>query len=319
MKELRIAIDGCYPSFWDTDLVLRIIRSTRKVVKAPSRDSCDLLIKGPFADGSRKRRFVSAIRQFKTRMKKTYYQPVSLHVSSENHNEPNYQSFAQSKCDYGIGHEFLDSKFYFRAPHWYNYLNLECFGVHTPPHWPRLGQPIEISALLNPISWNSSGLYKAAFITSNLTYKRLQLFKALSVVLPVDGFGSAFNPSIKNQLNSGFTKRELLANYQYCFCPENSVALGYYTEKVPEAYISGSIPITYADKDINQDFNPDALINLASFETSGILQIDDLSNYLCSADVLSSLTSTALVNYSLESRIDGLRKFIFEIISTSQA
>ena len=45
-------------------------------------------------------------------------------------------------------------------------------------------------------------------------------------------------------------------------CPENGLYPGYYTEKIPEAFYSGCLPITWADENIVADFNSRAFLNL---------------------------------------------------------
>jgi hypothetical protein len=52
-------------------------------------------------------------------------------------------------------------------------------------------------------------------------------------------------------------------------CPENSMYPGYYTEKVPEAFGCGCIPVTWADQNIASEFNTGAFINLADFAATG--------------------------------------------------
>ena len=44
---------------------------------------------------------------------------------------------------------------------------------------------------------------------------------------------------------------------------------GYYTEKVPESYAAGSIPITWADQNIGMDFKVGSYINLADYASMG--------------------------------------------------
>ena len=58
-------------------------------------------------------------------------------------------------------------------------------------------------------------------------------------------------------------KKELLSQYQINLCPENFIGQGYITEKIPEAFLSGCIPVTYCDpNDLKLDFNHKAVVNL---------------------------------------------------------
>jgi hypothetical protein len=314
VKEVKIALDGVYPSFWETDLVMRAIRTfcLPQLVKRTSAH--DLLIRGPFAGGSRSRQFKTHIINIVNRVNTSFYKPVTLHVSSENHKLPNYQSFGESCSDFGIGHELIPEPSYFRMPHWLNYVDFSKIGISGPAYWPRLGLPISPSELTKPIEFNSMGVAGAAFVTSNMTQQRSSLMRDLSKVLPVDGFGKAFNKTIKTHSTSGFLKRDLLKNYQYCFCPENSLAPGYYTEKIPESFVSGAIPVTYCDPLVSIDFNPHSLINLADYMQGNALDTDTLSSTFLSKESLSVLLAHPLVGFSLEEKGSIFLDFVSSII-----
>ena len=55
-----------------------------------------------------------------------------------------------------------------------------------------------------------------------------------------------------------------MTNYAFNLCPENAIHPGYITEKIPEAFAAGCLPITMVDDSVGVDFNPNAMINLAS-------------------------------------------------------
>lgn len=317
MKSIRIALDGCYPSFWDTDLIIRILRSICCTTLVPITSSHDLLISGPFSNGSRKRRVIKQIINFANQVRSPYYCPIKLHVSSENHAEPNYQSFEQSECDYGIGHEIIDAKSYLRCPHWMNYLDFAGLGIPSPANWPRLGAPIQCNELYSPIRWNNDAYSRAAFVTSNLTSIRKQLLHYVSQCISVDGFGKAFNPRIKNHNSSGFSKRALLKHYKYCFCPENSISPGYYTEKIPESYISGAIPIAYCDRTVNIDFAASSFLNLNDFIHSNEFNKQAFCDAINSNTLLNTQLETPLINYDLSQKAENLRTFLQQIVALS--
>ena len=313
VKELRIALDGCYPSFWDTDLVMRTIRSSFRPQLVSRLSAHDLLIRGPFSRGSKRLRVTDAATQLWQRLRTNIYEPLSLHVCSENHLLPNYQSYIQSGCDYGIGHEIINDSTYFRSPHWHNYIDFSAVGIHGPEFWPRLGVPIQINELTQPIHWNSGGSPTAIFVTSNMTSERQILMSELVKIIPITGFGKAFNSSIRDHTSSGFIKRDLLRGYQYCFCPENSLAPGYYTEKIPEAFISGAIPISYCDSKLDIDFSKKALINLADFFDGTTLDVPKLQMLFDGIKARQELLSTPLIDYDLS--LVGVRfhQFISQI------
>ena len=317
VKDLRIALDGCYPSFWHTDLVMRTIRTSFRPQLVSRLSPHDLLIRGPFSRGNKRLRITNAVTQLWQGLNKTFYQPLSLHVSSENHSLPNYQSYIQSGCDYGIGHEITTDITYFRSPHWHNYLDLSSDGIDGPEFWPRLGNPIQVCELTSPINWNQDAAYKAAFVCSNMTSERLRQLQHVQKVIPVDGFGKAFNPEIVNHSHSGFLKRDLLRKYQYCLCPENSLAAGYFTEKIPEAYIAGAIPITFCGSNLEIDFSPDSIINLQQFFGETGFNNDAFGCYFQNPTVKEKLLSTPLVTSNINVYIEEMKAFIFNIASVA--
>ena len=75
-----------------------------------------------------------------------------------------------------------------------------------------------------------------------------------------------------------FNKKNILKNYAFNLCPENSLYPGYYTEKVPEAFLSKSLPITWADSNIKLDFNNKSLINLLDYSKNNFSEIIELLN-----------------------------------------
>lgn len=56
-------------------------------------------------------------------------------------------------------------------------------------------------------------------------------------------------------------KMDLISNYKFSLCYENSITPGYHTEKLLHGKIAGNIPIYYGDKTVSEDFNPDSFIN----------------------------------------------------------
>ena len=115
-----------------------------------------------------------------------------------------------------------------------------------------------------------------AMLSSHLREPRGSLFKALEKVVPTQGFGAFFNKEIKDHHSSGFLKRDVLKDFSYNLCPENGLYPGYYTEKIPEAFCSGCLPITWADENISVDFNPDALINLQPLFKNDFVALHDI-------------------------------------------
>jgi hypothetical protein len=106
---------------------------------------------------------------------------------------------------------------------------------------------------------------KAALFCSHLREPRKLLYKTVSRVIEVHGFGPYFDSSIPDHHNSGFGKKDVLGNFAFNLCPENGLYPGYCTEKIPEAFAAGCLPITWVDGNVAVDFNPEAFINMQAF------------------------------------------------------
>jgi len=275
----------------------------------------DLLIRGPFSGGSTKRRLINRGLRWQKRLL-GHLQPVTLHVSSENPFAENYQGFGQSGCDFGLGHEIrMGDARYQRMPHWWNYVDFSDQGVPSPERWVRLGEPLQQEQLIQPLRWNRSGTQRAAFVASYLNDQRRYLWRQADRALPVDGFGRAFDGSIVDHTRSNFIKRELLRGYRFSLCPENAIAPGYYTEKIPESFACGAIPISYVDRHVEVDFDPRSFLNLYDYLPGGIS--DGLAEDLSSAQRLSELTQTPLLKVPIA--IDLVVDFLRMVLEQARA
>jgi hypothetical protein len=78
-----------------------------------------------------------------------------------------------------------------------------------------------------------------AIICSNPEILRMNLMSELSRYKKVDGFGPAFGKPVLRP------KHEILKDYKFCLCPENSYYPGYVTEKLLHAYAAGTVPIYF--------------------------------------------------------------------------
>lgn len=92
----------------------------------------------------------------------------------------------------------------------------------------------------------------------------------------VDGYGPYFDTNIENHNSSIFSKKSILQQYAFNLCPENSLYPGYYTEKVPEAFLGKSLPLTWADPNIKLDFNENSFINLFHYFHDDYYKISNL-------------------------------------------
>ena len=140
---------------------------------------------------------------------------------------------------------------------------------------------------------------KCCFIGNNMPPSRAQLFQDLrSIGFQVDIFGSQSNP-----VNDKIAK---MSEYDFSLCTENSYHPGYVTEKLVDAYLSGTIPIYWGCIDPNI-YNHNSFINLP----------EDLSteNLLSSAQKIIASSRRPLISVNSlrhidDQTIDGIVKIL---------
>jgi len=76
-----------------------------------------------------------------------------------------------------------------------------------------------------------------AMVAGNPEGLRVNLFNSISEYRRVDGYGNMFNRPLRK------SKFDLLKDYKFSLCPENSIYDGYITEKLVDAYAGGTVPI----------------------------------------------------------------------------
>jgi alpha(1,3/1,4) fucosyltransferase len=115
---------------------------------------------------------------------------------------------------------------------------------------------IEIAPLTQPrkLDWQEKKEF-CAMIAGNPEGLRVNLYNSISRYKPVDGYGNMFNRALRQ------SKFDVLKNYKFCLCPENSVYDGYVTEKLLDAYAGGTIPIYSGTMSVDCDFHEGAYLN----------------------------------------------------------
>ena len=195
----------------------------------------------------------------------------------------------------------------FRFPYWKWYLNWQ--EINTEWEHFRFGKAIETSELTLSINQRYGQLTEAQFnganhriviLTSHFHRPRRKLIALCNAVLGCDIFGR------KTQKFEG-PKKELLKKYLWCLCPENKPHKGYITEKIPEAFAAGCIPVTYCDPStLSEDFNSNAVVNLYHKSDAEIVNI--LSRLQSDYSFVNNLRDEPLLT-KLES-LEALSDFI---------
>ena len=94
-----------------------------------------------------------------------------------------------------------------------------------------------------------------AMVAGNPEGLRINLYNSISKYKQVDGYGNMFGNSLRE------SKFNILPEYKFCLCPENSIYDGYVTEKLLDAYAGGTVPIYSGTDTVDKDFNDCAFIN----------------------------------------------------------
>lgn len=215
------------------------------------------------------------------------FQPIRLFHTCESIRHDTF------KIDYAISFDLgFEDPTHLRFPYWMEMIDWSHEGIVGNTN-PRFGELLSLNKLKAPLG--DAFLYrqqKAALITSHLHEPRNTLFKAVNRAIGVEGFGPYFDRAIKNHHQSNFIKKDLLQNFAFNLCPENSLYPGYYTEKIPESFSSGSIGLTWVDSNVRADFNPHAFINL---EPLAYNNFDGLREALQSKKHLESFCDQPLI------------------------
>jgi hypothetical protein len=272
-KTIRIACLGT-PSDYGNSLVPLMIQSLGYKISWVRPVLADLLIYGSFYDvhAPRLRWLPRAWREkagqwvdiFEKELSQRKLPPATLFHTAENLRHDHI------KADYSISHDLnVQSKRHFRLPYWMEVIDWSHEGI-VGNNNPRYGELLKMERLQAPLGnqfFNRP--QKAILITSHLREPRASCYELLKKHMPIDGIGPYFDSTIRDHHRSGFLKKDILQNYAFNLCPENGLFPGYVTEKIPEAFAMGCLPITYVDDSVSVDFNPVAMINLKAFLQQG--------------------------------------------------
>ena len=307
-KTIRIAGLGV-PHDYYTSLIPLIIERLDYRIQWTSAISADLVIFGPFYDVNAARlrwlprawrnKAAQMVDVIERQLSKRKMPPITLFHTAENLRHDHI------KADFAISHDLdIDSDRHFRLPYWMEMIDWSHEGLIGNRN-PRYGELLELERLQAPLGDQFlKRAQNAVLITSHLKEPRAACFSALQEVIPVDGMGPYFNKDIKHHHSSDFLKKEILQQYAFNLCPENGIYPGYVTEKIPEAFAAGCLPITFVDESVSVDFNSKAFMNLAPMlgnnfeELDGLLKLKDrLEDYANQPLVIGSPTTLGLQNF----------------------
>lgn len=165
-----------------------------------------------------------------------------------------------------------------RFPYWWNYVQYEDIELE-PSFYARYGKPLSLEKLMSPFVPNHAPKDRIAVLVNHLGFPRQNQLKQLEGFRPIDVYMAP------NRWNGN--KHQLLSEYKYIFCPENSCGYGYETEKLPEAWDAGCIPLGYIRNplgDFSDEIFTDSRIDLEKILTAPLVKeapdLDSVVRYL---------------------------------------
>jgi len=266
-----------YSKLWCHDLentvIFRLFKnlSNKELVKT-TVDNADVIFIGPYDNNSLKRRLFKNISK-KLKIDNGYFKNLDIYKISRKINplrifitHENYEP-TSFKYDFSITPNLaISDKNHLRFPSWIDYIDWSEYEIYREKgtlNSKRFGEYYSQERLLDP--QGDTFLKKArklCMFTSHLNEPRKSIVSFFSKQFEFKGYGPYFDNKLNHHDKSNFYKKDIMKNYAFNLCPHNSLFPGYYEEKVPDAFLSKCLPITWADQNIDYDFNPDSFINL---------------------------------------------------------
>ena len=308
IKHLKIACQGVAKDFSES-LIPAAIKSLGYQPIWTNSVNCDLMVIGPFFTEKKVGPHIPKplrplFEKLSTQADQQSKGPLRLFITGEN------VRYDFQNCDYSISFDLgICKQNHLRMPYWMEMVDWSSEGV-TGNQNPRYGRLLNIERLMQPLGNDFLQRTQTAVIfASHLREPRGTLLSAVKKEIEVVEFGRIFNSGIKNHLESGIIKYDVLQNFAFNLCPENGMYPGYYTEKIPEAFMAGCLPISWADENLKIDFNPRAFINLAPMSISNFSELKEI---LHSRKILEAYANEALLIN--KPSIDHLKAYLNEVI-----
>lgn len=296
MKTIKISSlwGAGYGTVYNSILISIINKISNSKVIFSNPSDCDILILGPYNIETISEKFFKFfkkkvpfdilkknIEKYERKILFRRYSPLTIFYSTENTRQDSIEADFKITQDLGV-----NSKNHLRIPVWKENIdwskegffrenNISLKGKNYKYHnIIRFGEFYSLEKLMSPLSKNFLNKEKEfCIITSHLREPRKSIYDIFNQNFSVDGYGPYFDNKIKNHNSSNFTKKEILMNYKFNLCPQNSSYPGYFEERVPEAFLCDCLPITWADNNIEHDFNPASFINLNNYINSSYKEI----------------------------------------------
>jgi hypothetical protein len=165
-----------------------------------------------------------------------------------------------------------------RFPYWYNYVDWAEYPIDNQSL--RYSKLLDIATLMKPLE-QTTRKDEAVYVGSHLDFPREYILQHHKKKLEINALGKDFGVIVDDKYSE-------LTNYKYNFCPENSTGFGYDTEKLPEAWNAGCVPLGAFINSMS-DFNPaligdDGFVDEKKCYSEPLLikkpSLDNIHNYL---------------------------------------
>ena len=278
----------CFSDFWtpfdpNNNFFIHIIRELYENVEVVHPEDADVMFFSVF--GNENGRYKNC--------KKIFFTGENI--------SPNFK-----KCDYSLtfDHNTHGGK-NFRLPLWYLYIDWFDVKTYDNPQWL-----IPESYLYGENEFTLKPKDKfCAIVYGKQIESRIRAIQNISRYKTVEVFGKA---NLNQPLPDGENyKMDLISDYKFSLCYENSVTPGYHTEKLLHGKIAGNIPIYYGDKTVDQDFNSSGFINAVNMSD------DELIEKIAEIDASDGLYNDILNQPIFDKKVtlDPTVKFLSEVIS----
>lgn len=272
--------------FWygfqpENNFFIYLIRSVKENVNITSPENADIIFYSCFGNSHK---------NFNT--KKIFFTGENL--------RPNFND-----CDLSLSFDFDDhNNKNMRLPLWYLYIDWFNVKSYNNPEWLI---PVEYLSGDNEFTKKDKNKFCSTVFSSPYN-TRFNMVNLLNTYKQVDCYGKIHN----NKLPDGEKyKMDIISNYKFNICFENSIYPGYFTEKLLHAKIAGCIPIYYSDKSYSEDFNTKCCINLIDFENEydffEYIKLIDKNDKLYNNILSEALFDTQL---SLDGILNNFKKII---------
>jgi hypothetical protein len=176
-----------------------------------------------------------------------------------------------SNLDYALSFDFGDNNKNIRLPLWMLYIDWFNMVDYEAPKFT-----VSLNEIENNKFYNTLKTKFCSIVYNHHSPYRDDIVLELSKYKPVDVYGSKYG----NVGHGEDKKLEIISNYKFNLCLENSLHPGYYTEKLFHAKTAGCVPIYWADENASKDFNSKSFINLFDFNHN----VRDLCEYVIELD-----------------------------------